>query len=84
MASEQAGKLTDKVSAALLEAGLFSLFLTAADGGLAGDRVDLFEAVEEVSRADGSAGWCLSVCGATLDFVNKAATAEARREVFGA
>ena len=62
--SERLGRLTDKVARALLDANLFSTLLPAADGGLGGDRVGFFEAVEEVARADGSAGWCLSVCNA--------------------
>jgi alkylation response protein AidB-like acyl-CoA dehydrogenase len=82
--SERLGRLTDRVAQALLDAGLYSSLLPAADGGLGGDRVEFFETVEEVARADGSAGWCLSVCNAINEFFNRAGTAEARKEVLGA
>ena len=59
LASERLGRLTDKVAAALLDANLFSILLPQADGGLGGTRVELFETVEEIARADGSAGWCV-------------------------
>jgi len=39
--------------------------------------------VEEIASADGSAGWCLSVCCATSHFIGRGASVDARREVFG-
>jgi hypothetical protein len=39
--------------------------------------------VGTVAKADGSAGWCLSVCATTAFFVSKAARAEVKQEVFG-
>jgi alkylation response protein AidB-like acyl-CoA dehydrogenase len=81
--AEQLGRLTDKVETALLEANLFSMLLPEVNDGLGCDRAVFFEVVEEVARADGSAGWCLSVGAAFSDFINKAATARAREEVFG-
>jgi indole-3-acetate monooxygenase len=36
-----------------------------------------------IAEADGSAGWCLSVCATTAFVVSKAARAEVKREVFG-
>jgi len=83
LASERLGRLTDSVSAALLEANLFSIVVPEADGGFGGTRVELFEAVEEIARADGSAGWCAAICNGINAFICKGATAEARREVFG-
>ena len=62
LASERLGRLTDKVAAALLDANLFSIVVPEADGGLGGTRAELFEAVEEIARADGSAGWCAAIC----------------------
>ena len=62
---------------------LFSILLPEADGGLGGTGVELFEAVEEIARADGSAGWCAAISNAISSFVYKGATARARHEVFG-
>jgi hypothetical protein len=57
--SERLGRLTDKVAAALLDANLFSTLLPQAAGGFGAGRAEFFETVEEISRADGSAGWRL-------------------------
>ena len=73
LASERLGRLTDKVAAALMDANLCSIRLPQADGGLGGTGVDLFEAAEEIARADGSAGWCMGICNAVNAFVHKGA-----------
>jgi indole-3-acetate monooxygenase len=83
LASERLGRLTDEVAAALLDANLLSIRVPQADGGLGGTGVELFEAVEEISHADGSAGWNMAICNAVNGFVHKGAGAKARREVFG-
>jgi Acyl-CoA dehydrogenase, N-terminal domain len=62
LASERLGQFTDSVSAALLEANLFSIMVPEAGGGFGGTRVELFDTVEEIARADGSAGWCAAIC----------------------
>src|SRR5262249_23616853 len=83
LASERLGRLTDKVAAALLDANLLSIRVPQTDGGLGGTGVELFEAVEEISRADGSAGWNTAICNAVSGFVYKGASARAREEIFG-
>src|SRR5262249_21488983 len=83
LASERMGRLTDKVATALLDANLFSVLVPEAEGGLGGTGVGLFEATEEIARADGSAGWCMAISNAISGFVCKGASAEAREEVFG-
>ncbi len=83
LASEKLGRLTDKVAAALLEANLFSVLVPEADGGLGSTGVELFEATEEIARADGSAGWCVAISNAISGFVCIGAAAKARKEVFG-
>jgi alkylation response protein AidB-like acyl-CoA dehydrogenase len=83
LASEKLGRLTDKVAAALLGANLFSVLVPKANGGLGGTGVELFEAAEEIARADGSAGWCVAISNAISGFVYKGAAAKARKEVFG-
>jgi len=67
----------------LLDANLFSVRLPQADGGLGGTGADLFEAAEEIARADGSAGWCMLISNAVSTFVHSGASAKARCEVFG-
>jgi len=71
LAAERLGRLTDNVSTAMLDANLFSILLPAADGGLGGTSVELFGAVEEIARADGSAGWCTAISNAISSFVHK-------------
>ena len=83
LASERLGRLTDKVAAALLDANLLSILVPRADGGLGGTGVELFEATEEIARADGSAGWCMAISNAVSGFVHKGVGAKARMEVFG-
>jgi indole-3-acetate monooxygenase len=82
-ASEGLGRLTDKVAGALLQAGLFSILLPESAGGLGGTRRDLFETVEAVAHADGSAGWCLSLCNSVNFVAWRGLRGEARAEVFG-
>ena len=83
LAGERLGRLTDRVAAAMLGASLFSVRLPLADGGLGGTGVDLFEATEEIARADGSAGWCMLISNAVGTFVHIGADPEARCEIFG-
>jgi alkylation response protein AidB-like acyl-CoA dehydrogenase len=73
--SELAGRLTDRAAQALLGAGLFSMMVARSNGGLEASRAEFFETVETVAKADGSAGWCLSVCATTAFVVSKAASA---------
>ena len=82
-ASERLGRLSDATAAAMLDANLFSIMLPSADGGHGGSLVDLFETVEEIARADGSAGWCAAVCNGINAFVSKGLSADARGEILG-
>jgi len=83
LASERRGRLSDKVTTALLDANLLSIRLPREDGGLGGTGVDLFEATEEIARADGSAGWCMLISNAVSTFVHSGADPRARCEIFG-
>jgi len=49
---------------ALLDAGLYGLMTPKELGGAELPILEVIDVVEEVSRADGSAGWCL-MAGAT-------------------
>ena len=83
LASERLGRLTDKVAAAMLDANLFSIRLPISAGGLSGTGVELFEATEEIARADGSAGWCVLISNTANTFVHTGTGIAAHREVFG-
>jgi indole-3-acetate monooxygenase len=83
LASERLGRLTDKVAAALLEANLFSIRLPQDDGGSGGNGVELFEATEEIARADGSAGWCMLISNGVATFIHSGVDSRARCEIFG-
>ena len=81
--SELAGRLTDRAVQPLLDANLFSMLVARSNGGLEASRAEFFETVETIAKADGSAGWCLSVCATAAFVVSKAASAEVKQEVFG-
>ena len=59
------------------------MLVARSNGGLEASRAEFFETVETIAKADGSAGWCLSVCATTAFVVSKAASAEVKQEVFG-
>jgi indole-3-acetate monooxygenase len=80
--SERLGRLTDKVASSLLEEKLFSILLPQSEGGLGGTRRDLYEAAETLARADGSTGWCLSLCNSVNYVAWRGLTAEGRSDVF--
>jgi alkylation response protein AidB-like acyl-CoA dehydrogenase len=46
---------------AMAQAGLFRLWIPHSLGGEETDPTTLVRVVEEVSRADGAAGWCLAI-----------------------
>jgi indole-3-acetate monooxygenase len=83
LAGERLGRLTDRVVAALLDANLFSVRLPREAGGLGGTGLDLFEATEEIARADGSAGWCMLISNGVSAFVHSGGDSRARWEIFG-
>jgi alkylation response protein AidB-like acyl-CoA dehydrogenase len=84
LAGERLGRLTDRTAEAILSQNLCSIMLPRAAGGMGASRVTFFEATEAIARADGSAGWCVGLCNGINVFIHRGATAELRREVFGA
>jgi len=83
LASERAGTLTERAVRALAEAGLFGLAVPRVLGG-AEQGLELQLAVwEEISRADGSAGWCLMAGATASAFAGAYCAPEAAREMFG-
>lgn len=60
-AIEAAGRLTDKVVAALKQAGVFRMTMPRSMGGPEVDPITQLAVVEEVARADGSTGWVVMI-----------------------
>ena len=56
--------LPDSLASAMVEANLFQLFVPKAIGGPQTDPITAFHAVEELSKVDGSVGWCSFVASA--------------------
>jgi alkylation response protein AidB-like acyl-CoA dehydrogenase len=81
---ERLGRLTDRAAEAILSSNLCSIMVPASAGGMGALRVAFFEAAEAIAQADGSAGWCVGVCNGVNVGVQRGATPELRREVFGA
>jgi len=80
--TEQGRRLAAPLVAAMAEAGLFRMAVPRALGGLEADPATIVRAIEEVSRADGSAGWCLMI-GATSGITAAYLPPDAAREVYG-
>jgi alkylation response protein AidB-like acyl-CoA dehydrogenase len=57
-ACESAGRLTDEVVAAIRGAGVFRMAMSRALGGPELSPLEQIVVLEELSAADGSAGWC--------------------------
>jgi indole-3-acetate monooxygenase len=60
---ESERRLPEPVVRALIDAGVFKLFVPRALGGSEADPVIMCQVVEELSRCDGSAGWVSMLCG---------------------
>ena len=58
---EQARRLPPDISAMLARAGLFRMATPKEIGGLELPPSDIFRAIETVSEADASAGWCVMI-----------------------
>ncbi|HEU5472566.1 MAG TPA: acyl-CoA dehydrogenase family protein [Actinophytocola sp.] len=66
--TEQLGQLPTELVAEAKAAGLFMMALPKVLGGLEVDPATFVEVVEEISRADASAGWCTVIGNSTLFF----------------
>ena len=82
-ASERLGRLTDPVAGAMHDARLFEILVPERYGGWGAGMAAFFEAVEEIARADGSAGWCASLCNVITYTVFMGLPPEGCDEVFG-
>ncbi|WP_437690111.1 acyl-CoA dehydrogenase family protein [Sorangium sp. So ce176] len=65
---ERERRLPDPVARAFRESGIFRMCRPRASGGLEADPLTTLRVIEELSRADGAAGWCAMICGTTGAF----------------
>ena len=78
---ESERRLPEPVVRALTEAGVFQLFIPRALGGAEADPVTFCRVVEELSKADGSTGWCAMI-GASYGLFGGLLPDEAAREIY--
>ena len=75
-------QLPPSLVAAMDEAGLFRTYMPKSLGGHELDPLTAFQVIEEVAKADGSAGWCCFIAGSLSLFTGWLETSVAR-EMFG-
>ena len=75
-------RLPPDLAARMAAAGLFCLYAPRCLGGPEADPITAFRAVEKISQADGSAGWCASNGSAITSAVSRL-TVAAAHELFG-
>ena len=79
---EKERRLAPRLVEGIVEAGLFRLCVPASLGGLESPAGTLVEAVEELARGDGAAGWCLAI-NATSGLLAGYLEEEPARLIFG-
>jgi alkylation response protein AidB-like acyl-CoA dehydrogenase len=79
---ETARRLPPPLVQALAEAGLFQLHLPRSMGGPELPPLTTFRVIEELSKIDGSVGWCTMIANAACFFVSRL-RADVGRELFG-
>jgi indole-3-acetate monooxygenase len=79
---ESARRLPADVARKLAEAGVFRIAIAREYGGAERRPADLVRVIEEVSRADGSIGWCVMIGSATAALSGFLPPASAR-EIYG-
>lgn len=80
--AEHLRRMPQALSDALAAAGLYDMFLPSVLGGLELPPLTVFEAIETVSAADGSVGWCL-LNGNLLAHFTAGLPPDAARAMFG-
>jgi alkylation response protein AidB-like acyl-CoA dehydrogenase len=79
---ERGRRLPRDVVEALVAGGFFRMLVPSSLGGVESDPATFVATVEELSRRDASAGWCIAACatsGMLAAYIDEAAA----REVFG-
>ena len=79
---ERSRRLPLPLVEAVAQAGLFRLWVPRALGGEETDPMTLVRVVEEISRADGSVGWCVAIGGGSGVFGGYLPS-DAAREIYG-
>ena len=79
---ERSRRLPLPLVEAVAQAGLFRLWVPRALGGEEADPMTLVRVVEEVSRADGSVGWCVAIGGGSGVFGGYLPS-DSAREIYG-
>ena len=78
---EAARQLPADLVMEIARAGLFKVAVSEADGGLGADVMTTLRVIEEISRADGSTGWCLAM-GINTFRQSAQLVPEVRRQIF--
>jgi alkylation response protein AidB-like acyl-CoA dehydrogenase len=79
---ERERSLPPEAVGALVGAGVYKMLVPLAFGGGEAPAATLLEVIEELARADGSAGWCAMI-GATSALMSAYLEPELAREVYG-
>jgi indole-3-acetate monooxygenase len=79
---ETARRVPPALVEAIAEAGLFQLHLPRSMGGPELPPLTAFRVIEELSRVDGSVGWCTMIANGACFFVSRLG-AEVGRQLFG-
>lgn len=82
-AIEEQAALTQPVLDALIEAGLFLILIPEEYGGAGLDSVSYLKIVQEISRADGSAGWAFMANAGSMGVAAGFTNPEGAKELFG-
>jgi alkylation response protein AidB-like acyl-CoA dehydrogenase len=78
---EAARRLPEDLVLDVAHAGLFKTGLAVDEGGLGADILTVLRVIEEIARADGSAGWCVAM-GINTFRQSAQFTPEVRRKIF--
>ena len=81
--AEAQSSLTDRTVGAMREDGLFRMWVPRELGGAEADPITSIRLLEEVSRADGSAGWSLMAAGVAIGSAAAFLADAAVAEIFG-
>ncbi|MCB1543617.1 MAG: acyl-CoA dehydrogenase family protein [Rhodoblastus sp.] len=79
---ERARRLPRDLAETIARAGLFRMATPREIGGVEAAPADIFRAIEAVSEADASAGWCVMI-GATSGMTSAWLPADVARPIFG-